>query len=64
MNITYRKGAVGAMMDEYARAAAEFRRRLVNFLVRTEIDEDGGFGILKIKNDSQVIFDTETPIVL
>jgi len=25
MNKTYRKGAVGAMMDEYERAAAEFR---------------------------------------
>lgn len=25
MNETYRKGAVGAMMDEYERAAAEFR---------------------------------------
>jgi hypothetical protein len=24
MNKTYRKGAVGAMMDEYERAAAEF----------------------------------------
>ena len=26
MNKTYRKGAVGALMDEYERAAAEFRR--------------------------------------
>lgn len=26
MNRTYRKGAVGALMDEYERAAAEFRR--------------------------------------
>ena len=25
MNKTYRNGAVGAMMDEYERAAAEFR---------------------------------------
>ena len=25
MNKTYRKGAVGAMMDEYERAAVEFR---------------------------------------
>ena len=28
MNKTYRKGAVGAMMDEYERAAAEFRSRI------------------------------------
>ena len=28
MNKTYRKGAVGAMMDEYERAAAEFRERI------------------------------------
>ena len=28
MNKTYRKGAVGAMMDEYDRAAAEFRSRI------------------------------------
>ena len=29
MNKTYRKGAVGAMIDEYERAAAEFRSRIV-----------------------------------
>ena len=28
MNKIYRKGAVGAMMDEYERAAAEFRSRI------------------------------------
>lgn len=28
MNQTYRKGAVGAMMDEYERAAVEFRSRI------------------------------------
>ncbi len=28
MNKTYRRGAVGAMMDEYERAAAEFRSRI------------------------------------
>ena len=27
MNKTYRKGAVGAMMDEYERAAAKFSRK-------------------------------------
>lgn len=29
-----------------------------------EIDEDCGFGILKIENDPQIIFDAEAPILL
>lgn len=31
MNKSYRKGAVGALMDEYERAAAEFRGRIDSF---------------------------------
>ena len=47
MNKTYRKGAVGAMMDEYERAAAEFRSRIAGLteeqytqIMDAETDDD------------------------
>lgn len=38
------------------------RPRLIDFLVRAEINENGGFGVFKIKNDPQVIFHAKTPV--
>ena len=47
MNKTFRKGAVGAMMDEYERAAAEFRSRVAGLteeqytrIMDAETDDD------------------------
>ncbi len=44
MNETYRKGAVGAMMDEYERAAAEFGAALAGHSPNNSVQQ------LQIKN--------------
>ena len=36
--------------------------RLIDFLVRAEINENSSFGVLEVKNDPQVIFHATTPL--